>query len=73
MAGDVGDPGRQFSAAWQAATAALDEWRQRVAAATAEARGKLDPAVRAAMEGRPRRLYRRLASLSLRVRHGPPR
>ena len=50
MADDVGDPGRQFSAAWQAATAALDEWRQRVAAATAEARGKLDPAVRAAME-----------------------
>ena len=73
MADDVGNPGRQFSAAWQAAAAALDEWRQQVAAATAEARGKIDPAVRAAMEAGPRRLYRRVASLSLRVRHGPPR
>jgi hypothetical protein len=43
-------PARQFTAAWQAAAAALGEWRQRVAAATTEAVGKLDPAVRAAME-----------------------
>jgi hypothetical protein len=50
MADDIGNPGRQFAAAWQAATTAMDQWRQQVAAATAEARGKLDPAVRAAME-----------------------
>jgi hypothetical protein len=50
MAGNEGTPGRQFTAAWQAATAALGEWRQRVAAATTEAVDKLDPAVRAAME-----------------------
>ena len=50
MAGNADNPGRQFSAAWQAAAAALGEWRQRVAAATNEAMDKLDPAVRAAME-----------------------
>jgi hypothetical protein len=50
MAGNADNPARQFAAAWQAATAALAEWRQQVAAATTEARGKLDPAVRAAME-----------------------
>ena len=50
MAGNADNPGRQFSAAWQAAAAALGEWRQRVAAATTEAVDKLDPAVRAAME-----------------------
>jgi hypothetical protein len=50
MADDVGNPRRQFAAAWQAATAALGEWRQRVATATTEAMDKLDPAVRAAME-----------------------
>jgi hypothetical protein len=44
------DPKRQFAAAWQVATEALGEWRQRVAEATTEAMGKLDPAVRAAME-----------------------
>jgi hypothetical protein len=44
------DPKRQFAAAWQVATAALGEWRQRVSEATTEALGKLDPAVRAAME-----------------------
>ena len=50
MGGEPEHPARQFAAAWQAATAALGEWRQRVAAATTEAVGKLDPAVRAAME-----------------------
>ncbi len=50
MGGNADNPGRQFAAAWQAAAAALGEWRQQVAAATTEARGKLDPAVRAAME-----------------------
>jgi hypothetical protein len=44
------NPGRQFAAAWQAATAALGEWRKQVTAATAEAMDKLDPAVRAALE-----------------------
>ena len=43
-------PGRQFAAAWQAATAALGQWRDQVAAATAEAVDKLDPAVRAAVD-----------------------
>ncbi len=50
MAGNADNPKRQFTAAWQAATAAVGEWRQRVSAATAEALDKLDPAVRAAME-----------------------
>ena len=50
MSGNADDPGRQFAAAWQAAAAAVGEWRQQIAAATAEARGKLDPALRAAME-----------------------
>ena len=44
------NPGRQFAAAWQAATAAPGEWRKQVTAATAEAMDKLDPAVRAALE-----------------------
>jgi hypothetical protein len=44
------NPARQFAAAWQVATDAVGEWRQRVAEATTEALGKLDPAVRAAME-----------------------
>ena len=49
--GDYEDnPGRQFAAAWQAATDALGQWRKQVSAATAEALTKLDPAVRAAME-----------------------
>lgn len=50
MGGDADHPARQFEAAWQAATAALSEWRQRIAAATTEALDKLDPAVRAAVE-----------------------
>lgn len=50
MAGDADNPARQFGAAWQAATAALGQWREQVMAATAEAAGKLDPAVRAALE-----------------------
>jgi len=47
---DYGNPRRQFTAAWQAAVSALDEWRQQVSAATSEAMDKLDPAVRAALE-----------------------
>jgi hypothetical protein len=50
MADEAGNPGRQFAAAWQAATAALDAWRQQVSAATSEALDKLDPAIRAAVE-----------------------
>jgi hypothetical protein len=50
MAGEVGDPGQQFTAAWQAAAAALGAWRKQVAAATDEALTKLDPAFRAAVE-----------------------
>ncbi len=50
MAGDTDDPARQFAAAWGAAAAVLGEWAQRVTAGTAEALGKLDPAVRAAVE-----------------------
>jgi hypothetical protein len=46
----TGNPGRQFAAAWQAAVAAMDEWRKQVTAATAEARDRLDPAVRAALD-----------------------
>jgi len=44
------NPARQFAAAWQAATDALSQWRKQVTEATAEALGKLDPAVRAAVE-----------------------
>jgi hypothetical protein len=50
MAGNQENPARQFAAAWQAATAALDQWRKQVSAATAEAAAKLDPAVRAAAQ-----------------------
>ncbi len=50
MGGDRDTPARQFTAAWEAAAAAMGEWAQRVAAATADAVGKLDPAVRAAAE-----------------------
>ncbi len=50
MTGGAGDPVRQFAAAREAAAAALGEWAQRVTAATAEAVGKLDPAVRAAID-----------------------
>jgi hypothetical protein len=48
MAESPENPARQFAAAWQAATAALGEWRKQVTAATSEAMEKLDPAVRAA-------------------------
>lgn len=49
--GDYQDnPARQFAAAWQTAAAALDQWREQVTAATAEAKDKLDPAVRAGLE-----------------------
>jgi hypothetical protein len=50
MGGEAENPAQQFAAAWQAAAAALSEWRQRVAVATNEAMEKLDPAVRAALE-----------------------
>jgi len=50
MDGNQDTPRQQFAAAWRAAADALGEWRQRVAEATTEAVGKLDPAVRAAME-----------------------
>jgi hypothetical protein len=43
-------PGQQFTVAWQIATAALGHWRRQVAAATAEARDNLEPAVKAAVE-----------------------
>lgn len=45
-----GSPARQLASAWQAATAAVGEWRDQVAAATAEAMEKLDPAARSALE-----------------------
>ena len=44
------NPGRQLAAAWQAAVAALGQWRKQVTEATAEALEKLDPAARAALE-----------------------
>jgi hypothetical protein len=50
MADEAGNPGRQLAAAWQAATAALGQWRQQVSTATSEALDKLDPAIRAAVE-----------------------
>jgi len=50
MGGYPDNPARQFSAAWQAASAALGQWREQVSAATAEALAQLDPAVRAALE-----------------------
>jgi hypothetical protein len=50
MSGEPDNPVWQFAAAWRAAVDALGEWRQQVAAATGEALGKLDPAVRAAIE-----------------------
>ena len=50
MAESPENPARQFAAAWQAATAALGEWRKQVTAATSEAMDKLDPAVRAALD-----------------------
>jgi hypothetical protein len=49
--GETSDtPGQQFAVAWQIATAAVDHWRKQVAAATAEARENLEPAVRTALE-----------------------
>ena len=45
-----GSPAQQLAAAWQAASAALGEWRDQVSAATAEAMEKLDPAARAAVD-----------------------
>jgi hypothetical protein len=45
-----GSPAQRLTAAWQAAGAALGQWREQVSAATTEAMDKLDPAARAAME-----------------------
>ena len=50
MNGQPNDPRRQFNAAWQSATAALGDWRRQVSAATSDAKGKLDPAIRAAVD-----------------------
>ena len=50
MADNASDPNQQLAAAWQAATAALGEWRQQVSAATSDAMNKIDPAIRAAVE-----------------------
>ena len=48
--GEIPDsPTQQLAAAWQAATAALGQWREQVTEATAEAVDKLDPAARAAV------------------------
>src|SRR6202035_1576614 len=50
-----GNPARQLAAAWQAATAALGEWRDPGFAATPEGQGEIGPgatgAVRAAFAG----------------------
>jgi hypothetical protein len=45
-----GNPQQQFTAAWQAATSALGQWREQVTAATSEAVEKLEPAARTAFE-----------------------
>lgn len=52
VGGTEDSPARQFTAAWQAASAVAAEWAQRAAAVTAEAFRKLasDPAIRAVME-----------------------
>lgn len=50
MAGEDEDPARQLAAARDAAAAALTEWARRVSDATSDAFGKLDPAVRSAIE-----------------------
>ncbi len=50
MDGNQDNPARQFAAAWQVARDAVGEWQQRVTEATTDALGKLDPAVRAAMD-----------------------
>jgi len=50
MGGQADDPRQQFTAAWEAATAALGEWRRQIEVATNEALDKLEPAVRAAVE-----------------------
>ena len=62
MDGNPDNPAQQLAAAWQAAGDALDEWRQRVSAATTDAAAKLDPALRA-LRRRPG--FRGNAALSL--------
>jgi hypothetical protein len=48
--GDVGKPGEQFRASWQAMKDAMNEWSRRISEATHEALDKIEPAVRAAAE-----------------------
>ena len=50
MDDDVGKPGQQFRASWQAAADALSEWSKRISEATHEALDKIEPAVRSAVE-----------------------
>jgi len=50
MVSQPNDPRHQLNAAWQAASAALGEWRKQVASATSDAVDKLEPAVRAAAD-----------------------
>jgi hypothetical protein len=50
MSGAENHPARQFTAAWHAATDALGQWQEKVAAATSEVVTKLDPAVRSAIQ-----------------------
>ena len=45
-----GNPARRFAAAWHEATAAFGQWRDQVSAANADARERLDPAVRSALD-----------------------
>jgi hypothetical protein len=47
---DLGKPGQQFRASWQAAADALSEWSKRVSEATHEAMDKIEPAVRSAVD-----------------------
>jgi hypothetical protein len=48
--GDVGKPGEQFRASWEAMKDAMNEWSRRISEATHEAMGKIEPAVRAAAD-----------------------
>jgi hypothetical protein len=47
---DVGKPGQQFRAAWQAAADAMSEWSKLVSKATHEAMDKIEPALRDAVQ-----------------------
>ena len=50
MDDDVGKPGQQFRASWQAAADALSEWSKLVSKATHEAMDKIEPALRDAVQ-----------------------